>query len=313
MCVIGVSVFVDFFIKICIILVFSWCLSCFCLWLVLLAQVVRFIVVFCFVVMFVFYDSVIKCLIFLLAISTISINDFLFCNFFVIFTIIFLVFLFFIIKNTKFFWCKFILWCISFWCVVFHHHRMVRKLLRILIFRKISWRRFVLRCLLIVCEEYWSQILLLFSLLVFRILCVWWLRLLVQYGMHHFVCIVCNMLGCLFLVASRCGGFLNRCRLFHDMGIVVLLRMCRLVVSRCWKALLLWVVRMFWCVCSLFLLKKLCNYCCIVSCGCVCFLLIILLCVRSVSVIVNVMINDIIKNVTAGVNRTGTVGGKCTR
>lgn len=85
MCIIGVSVFVDFFIKICIIFVFFWCLSCFCLWLVLLAQVVRFIVVFCFVVMFVFYDSVIKWLIFLLAISTISINDFLFCNFYDIF------------------------------------------------------------------------------------------------------------------------------------------------------------------------------------------------------------------------------------
>lgn len=302
-----------FFIKICIILVFFRCFLDFWLLLVLIAQVVWFIAVFCFVVMFVFYGVVIKCLIFLLAISTVSINDFYFCNFFVIFTIFCTIFLVFIIKNTKFFWCKFILRCISFWCVVFHLHRMVRKLLRILIFRKIVGRRFVLRCLLIVREEYYSQILLLFSLLVFHILCVWRLRLLVQCGMHHFVCIVCNRLGCLFLVASRCDGFLNRCRQFHYMGIVVLLRMCRLVVFRCKKVLLLWVVQMFWCVFSLFLLKKLCNYCCIVSCGCVCFLWMILLCVWSVSVIVNVMISDIIKNVTAGVNRTGTVGGKCTR
>ena len=103
MCIIGVSVFVDFFIKICIILVFFWCLSCFCLWLVLLAQVVWFIVVFCFVVMFVFYDSVIKCLIFLLAISTVSINDFYFCNFFVIFTTFFKIFLVFIIKKHQIF------------------------------------------------------------------------------------------------------------------------------------------------------------------------------------------------------------------
>ena len=154
MCIIGVSVFVDFFINICIIFVFFWCLSCFCLWLVLLAQVVWFIVVFCFVVMFVFYGGVIKCLIFLLAIGTVSIKDFYFCNFFVIFTIFFTIFLVFIIKNTKFFWCKFILRCISFWCVVFRLHRRVRKLLQIPIFHKIVERRFVLRCLLIVREEY---------------------------------------------------------------------------------------------------------------------------------------------------------------
>lgn len=103
MCIIGVSVFVDFFIKICIILVFFWCLSCFCLLLVLLAQVVWFIVVFCFVVMFVFYGSMIKCLIFLLAISTVSINVFYFCNFFVIFTIFFTIFLVFIIKKHQIF------------------------------------------------------------------------------------------------------------------------------------------------------------------------------------------------------------------
>lgn len=154
MCIIGVSVFVDFFIKICIIFVSFWCLPCFYLWLVLLAQVARFIVVFCFVVMFVFYSGVIKWLIFLLAISTVSINDFCFCNFFVIFTIFFTIFLFFIIKNTNFFWCKFILRCISFWCVVFHLRRRVRKLLRIPIFHKIAGRRFVLRCLLTVREEY---------------------------------------------------------------------------------------------------------------------------------------------------------------
>lgn len=98
-CVIGVSVFVDFFIKFCIILVFFWCLSCFCLWLVLLAQVVWFIVVFCFVVMFVFYGGVIKCLIFLLAISTVSINDFRFCNFFCNFYDIF--YKFFVFYNKK--------------------------------------------------------------------------------------------------------------------------------------------------------------------------------------------------------------------
>lgn len=103
MCIIGVSVFVDFFIKICIILVFFWCLSYFLLLLVLLAQVVWFIVVFCFVVMFVFYGGVIKCLIFLLAIGTVSIKDFYFCNFFVIFTIFFTIFLSFIIKKHQIF------------------------------------------------------------------------------------------------------------------------------------------------------------------------------------------------------------------
>ena len=103
MCIIGFSIFVDFFIQICIIFVFFLYLSCFCLWLVLLAQVVRFILVFCFVVMFVFYGGMIKCLIFLLAISTVSINDFHFCNFFVIFTIFFTIFLVFIIKKHQIF------------------------------------------------------------------------------------------------------------------------------------------------------------------------------------------------------------------
>ena len=87
--------------------VLFWCFSAvcrfFCSLLVLLAQAVRFIAMFCFVVIFVFYGGMIKCLIFLFAIGTVSINDLYFCNFFVIFTIIFTIFLLFIIKKHQIF------------------------------------------------------------------------------------------------------------------------------------------------------------------------------------------------------------------
>lgn len=75
----------------------------FCSLLVLLAQAMRFIAMFCFVVIFVFYGGMIKFLIFLFANGTVSINNFYFCNFFVIFTIIFTIFLFFIIKKHQIF------------------------------------------------------------------------------------------------------------------------------------------------------------------------------------------------------------------
>lgn len=110
---------------------------------------------------------------------------------------------------------------------------MVQKFSQIPIFRKISWRRFVLRCLLIVREVFVLQILLLFSLFVFRILYAWSLRLLVQYGMHYFGGTIYNMRASRCFVAGKCGVRLDRCRLLRGRGIVVLLRMCRLVVCRC--------------------------------------------------------------------------------
>ena len=111
-----------FFINFCIFFIFSDVFSFFWLLLVLLAQVVWFIVVFCFVAIFLFYSGVIKWLIFLFAIGTVSINYFCFCNFFVILAIIFLIFLFFIIKTTKFS-CKIIVLCFILMCVFIVSHK----------------------------------------------------------------------------------------------------------------------------------------------------------------------------------------------